>query len=406
MGEEQAVEAGVVGPAGDIDFFDVGRALAHKSDAELRAAFIVFSAVVHPWLYVVSTTLARVGLALRLPPAVWALRRTVFVQFCGGSTIEEALRTAACLREHKIGTILDYAVESEKTAAGFAATSRELGVALAHAAEGGISFCALKVTGMAPSAQLIKATAGVSLQRDEQTQLDAAWDRVAAVAASAAACGVAIFADAEESWVQGCIDAWAERLMERHNRGRPIVHTTVQLYLRRGLAYLHTLIARARERGYVLGVKLVRGAYLDQENERARRLGCDSPIHPSKMATDAAFDAAITVCLENLDAVAVCVATHNVGSIGHLLAQMRRLGIARDHPRVTVSQLLGMFDRITYPLAEHGYRTLKYVPYGQLRAMLPYLLRRAQENKMVAQQAHGELAAVRAEMRRRGLSIC
>lgn len=385
------------------DFDDHGAALRNKTDAELRAANFVLRTLQSPWMMRAGTTLARAGLALRVPGTAAILERTVFRQFCGGTSLDEALATARRLHGHGVRTILDYAVEGGKEEAEFDEARRQLERALEHAASGPeVAFCATKVSGMARDELLAKASAGQPLSDGERAELDRVCARLEAVAGRAAELGEALFIDAEYTWIQPAIDDLTEQLMRAHNRQRAMVHTTVQLYLRDRLDYLRALLDDARAHNYLLGVKLVRGAYLEIENERAAERGASSPVQPSKEATDAAFDQALTLCLENLDRVVVCVATHNINSTHHLIAEMERLGIERGDPRVTVAQLLGMFDRVTFPLAAHGYNALKYVPYGPIRSAFPYLLRRADENRSIADQSAGELDAVRSELRRRG----
>lgn len=409
--------------APDIDFDDYATPLRDRSLGELRAANLVLRTIQSSWLMKAGRGLARLGLALRIPGTAAALERTVFRQFCGGTSLEQALATAERLHAHGIRTILDYAAEGEDSEAGFDDNRdqllRQIEAVAAHPA---VAFCATKMTGMVSFDLLERASSDQQLDHDDRADQQLEHDdgsdqplddddraalargreRIEQVARRAREVGQMLYIDAEHSWVQPAIDDIALSLMRTHNRERPVVHTTVQLYLRRGLAQLESLIADARAHDYQLGVKLVRGAYMELENERAVEHRVDSPIQPSKQATDAAFDRAITLCLENLDRVWVCAATHNLDSTRHLLAEMARLGIDRADPRVTASQLMGMFDRVTFPLARHGYNALKYVPYGAVREAFPYLLRRADENRSIAGQMAGELDAIRAELQRRG----
>jgi proline dehydrogenase len=389
--------------APDIDFDDYATPLRDRSLGELRAANLVFRTIQSSWLMKAGRGLARLGLALHIPGTAAALERTVFRQFCGGTSLEEALATAERLHTHGIRTILDYAAEGEDSEAGFDDTRdqllRQIEAVAAHPA---VAFCATKLTGLASFDLLERASSDQPLDPGDRAALARGHERIEQVARRAREVGQMLYIDAEHSWVQPAIDEVAQALMRAHNRERPVVHTTVQLYLRRGLDQLESLIADARANGYQLGVKLVRGAYMELENERAVEHRVDSPIQPSKQATDAAFDRAITLCLENLDRLWVCVATHNLDSTRHLMTEMARLGIDRADPRVTASQLLGMFDRVTFPLARRGYNALKYVPYGAVREAFPYLLRRADENRSIAGQMAGELDAIRAELGRRG----
>lgn len=389
--------------AAAIDFEDYATPLRDKSDEELRAANIVLTTVQNPWLMRAGTSLARLGLALRIPGAAGAIERTVFRQFCGGTSLEAALAAARRLHRFSVRIILDYAAESEKSEKGFEAAREEIERALTAAARGPeVAFCATKLTALVRDAVLERESAGAHLSEGEAAELERGEHRLGRLAGAASAAGASLFVDAEQSWLQPAIDRAIERVMRAENGDRAVVHTTVQLYLRDRLAYLRELVADARRRGYILGVKLVRGAYLEAEGERARERGAPSPVQPSKEATDADFDAATTLCLENIDVVRVCAATHNVASIRHMMREMERLEIPRGDPRVTSSQLLGMVDRLTFPLAESGYNALKYVPYGAVRSAFPYLLRRADENQSIAGQMKGELEAVRAELRRRG----
>jgi len=390
-------------PPPAVDFDDYVDPLRHRTTAELRSALFVLRTIQSPWLMNAGTWLARAGLALHVPGTQLAIERTVFRQFCGGTNLEEAVARASRLHARGIGSILDYAVEGEDRESDFDAVTEEILRALDVAANHpGIGFAAIKVTGLARFALLERIDAGHELTPGEQGELERATGRLDRLARRALESGVSIFIDAEHSWVQDAIDDITESLMREYNRDRPVVHTTVQLYRHDRLEYLRRSIDEARAGGYQLGVKLVRGAYLEQERQRASVRGYPSPVQPSKQATDIAYDQALTLCLQNLDVVAVNAATHNIASSKHLVEEMARLGIERNDPRVTAAQLLGMFDRITFPLAACGYNAMKYVPYGGIREAFPYLLRRADENKSVAEQLASELEAVREELRRRG----
>ena len=390
-------------PEPAIDFDDHVGALSHRTEAELRAALLVLRTIRNPWLMRMGRTAARVGLALHFPGTVGAIERTVFRLFCGGTSLEEAIVRAGRLSERHIGTILDYAVEGEDSEKDFDNVTEELArVVEVTAKRPEVAFAAVKVSGIARFSLLESISAKRDLNDDDSAEFERAVHRLDRIASQAHRSGAAVFVDAEHSWIQPAIDSAVESLMQTHNQERAVVHTTIQLYLRDGYHRLEQAIKRARDGGYKLGVKIVRGAYMKRENERAVDNGVDSPIHPSKGETDRAYDEALTLCLENIEICSVCAATHNIPSTRHLLREMARLGIVPQDPRVTTSQLLGMFDRITVPLAEHGYNALKYVPYGGVRDTFPYLLRRAAENESVADQLGAELEAVRTELHRRG----
>ena len=392
-------------PAPDIDFSDLSGPLRQKSLGELRAAQFVLKTIQSPWLMRAGRSLAKAGLALRIPGTRFAIKQTVFRQFCGGVNLKEAVERAGRLYRHGIACILDFAVEGEDSEEDFDKVADELlRVVDVTAERPEIVFAAVKMTGVARFGLLEKLGADNApgfndhLSAEEQQELARAEARLNRICERASTSGTSVFMDAEHSWIQTPIDNIVERLMATYNSTEATLHTTVQLYLRDRLQFLEEAIRRARVGNYRLGVKLVRGAYMEQENERAEELRYESPVQPSKQATDDDYNKALTLCLENLDVVSVCAATHNITSTKHLISEMARLGIAKNDPRVTASQLLGMFDRITVPLAENGYNALKYLPYGEVRDAFPYLLRRADENKSVADQLALELDAVNEEL--------
>ena len=226
-------------------------------------------------------------------------------------------------------------------------------------------------------------------------------ERLTMICAAAARRDVAVYMDAEESWIQDAIDTVVEDLMARFNRAKPSVFNTVQLYRHDRLAYLKASHRRAVAGGYLLGVKLVRGAYMEKERARAQSRGLPSPIHESKAAVDADFDAGIAYCLQNIDQIAFCAATHNEESCQQLVEAASSAGISLSHAHIHFAQLFGMSDHITFNLAQAGCNASKYVPYGPVRDVVPYLIRRAQENRSVSGQVGRELRLILAEIERR-----
>jgi proline dehydrogenase len=387
-----------------IDFDDYQNVFNHKSDQALRTTNFVLWTVCHPRLMKVSRFLAKAGLFLHVPGTVSALQKTVFRQFCGGISLEEAVTRSEKIHEYGVKTILDYAVEAVEDQQGFERVTEEyLRVIAKTASEDAVEMIALKVSAFVRFELLEKVSGGVALEGLEEEEFELAKQRLDLLAHAASDARVSLFVDAEHSWVQGAIDELVDDLMTRYNHERAVVLGTLQLYLANRIPVLIAAIAKARANNYRLGIKLVRGAYLEREAERAAEFQYASPIQACKADTDRDYDRATTLCLENIDILTACIATHNVESTRHMVREMARLGISPDDRRVCSSQLLGMFDRITVPLARHGYNVLKYVPYGGVRDALPYLMRRADENRCVAEQLRGELEAVRSEMRRRGL---
>jgi proline dehydrogenase len=384
-----------------LNLADTQVAFHAKSDAALRRSYWIFRAFAHPWLVRGGTWLMRTSLRLHLP-VKGLVKATVFRQFCGGETIEECRPTIEALWRDRIGTILDVAIEGLEDEAEFDRTVAEVERTI-DLAEGNpaVPFCVFKVSGVARVGLLEKVAAGAALAEDEREEWERARSRVERLCTRAHAKGVRIFLDAEESWIQDAIDALATEMMERFNTERPIVYNTIQLYRRGRLEFLRDSHRRATEGGYLLGLKLVRGAYMDGERARAAALGVESCILPDKAATDASFDEALRFSVAAIDRIALVAGTHNEASTLLLTQLLETHGLARDHPRVHFSQLLGMSDHLSYNLAAAGYNVGKYVPYGPVRAVVPYLTRRAEENTSIQGQTGRELALITQELRRR-----
>ena len=380
---------------------DTEVAFRSKSDADLRRADWMFRAFAHPWLVKAGTRSLRAALALHLP-VEGLVKATMFRQFCGGQTIAECAPVIAALWANKVGTILDVADEGREGEAESDATMAEVERTI-ELAKGNpaIPFCVFKLSGLARVALLEKLDAGQVLDEAERGEWARARGRVERLCALAQASGVRILIDAEESWIQDTIDALATEMMARFNREAAVVYNTIQLYRRTGLALVHESHRQATEGGYWLGLKLVRGAYMEKERARAAERGAEDPILPDKAAADASYDEALRYCVQNLARIAVVAGTHNERSTVLLTELMEQHGIRRDDPRVCFSQLLGMSDHLTFNLAAAGYNVCKYVPYGPVRAVVPYLTRRAEENTSIRGQVGRERALLHQERRRR-----
>ena len=332
------------------------------------------------------------------------LRSTIYEQFCGGETIRECESTIQLLASSGIGTILDYSIEGEDDEAVFEATTAELLRTIDRAAASDdIPFTVFKVSGLASNDLLEKVQRKESLSADEQKAYDRVLGRVERLCSQAHLRSVRIFFDAEESWVQDVIDSLAYTMMARYNSRRGIVFNTYQLYRHETLDAYKNAFLKAREGNYILGGKLVRGAYMEKERVRARENNYRSPIHISKEATDRDFNAAVDFSIEHLDSLEICLGTHNEDSCLYCANKMAKMGLKHNDPRVWFAQLLGMSDNISYNLAKQGYNVAKYVPYGPIDTVMPYLFRRAQENKSIAGQSSREFLLVKREMKRRKL---
>ena len=383
------------------DFNNIEIAFRHVSDGQLKKAWWLFRLMGAGWLM---QPLARAGqVAVRMGlPVQGLIRATVFKQFCGGESISDCRHTIEWLGATGVGTILDFAREGGQAEPDLEQTAAETHRNIDYAAENSehIPFCVFKPTGMVSFDLLEKAGAG-TLTEGEKEVYTRGLDRIRQVCRHGAEKGVRVFIDAEESWIQDPVDDLCLELMQRFNRQRPLIYTTLQMYRKDRPGYLEQLAARAREDDFYPGVKFVRGAYLDKERERADRLGLPSPVFDRKDETDRAFDNALRLCFGQPGRFGICAGTHNDQSTRLMVQLMEENGIGRDHPDYTFSQLLGMSDHLTFNLAFHGYQASKYVPYGPVREVLPYLTRRAEENASIRGQVSRELQLITRELRRR-----
>ena len=387
-----------------LDFRDTATAFADKSDAELREKYRIFKLLNSPFLNSIGTRVTRFALALGLP-VEGLIKETIFEQFCGGETIAECEPVIRKLGDARIGTILDYSVEGKATEADFDNTRDEIIRTMERAKnDPNIPFSVFKVTGIAPLGTLEKLSAKKKLDAKGQAKCERIHSRVNEICQYAHAIGQPVFIDAEESWIQDAIDRLATDMMEKYNRRRPIVFNTLQMYRTDRLQYLRDSRKQAKADGYILAVKIVRGAYMEKERERAEEMGYESPIQPDKKSTDRDYNAALEYCVDHIEDLAFVAGTHNERSTQLLAQMMHQRGIAHDNPHVFYSQLYGMSDNLSYVLAKNGYSVSKYVPYGPVGDAIPYLIRRAQENTSVTGQVSRELDLVTEELERRRFS--
>lgn len=384
-----------------IDFDNTEIAFRHRDAKNLKKAYWLFRLVASPWLAKMGSLLLHIALWLRIP-VEWALRPTVFSHFCGGETMHACNETIQQLGQFNVLTILDYSAEGKESEADFEYTRGQIMNTIDKAStEPFIPFAVFKPTGLSRFALLEKVQRGQRLSGPEQADFERVKARFNEICAYGASKGVPVMIDSEESWIQEVVDDLVESLMFRYNSKKPIVYNTLQMYRHDRLHYLRDFIARARQKGISSAFKLVRGAYMEKERERAQKMGYASPIYPDKASTDQAFDEATALCLEHAGHVAVCIGTHNELSCARAAEVMHSFSLPKDHPHVSFAQLLGMSDHISYNLAAAGYRVSKYVPYGPVKTVVPYLIRRAEENTSVAGQTSRELFLIKKEIRRR-----
>lgn len=384
-----------------LNFNDTEVAFSGKSDKELKQEYWMFKLMNNPGLTKFFSGLAQLSIRLHLP-VKWMIKQTVYKQFCGGESLEEVIPVLNKLETYHIGAIIDYGVEGKETEKDFEHTKNEL-IEILQFAKGkkNIPYISCKITGLTEFALLEKMSTEAMLNEDEKKKAENFYNRMYAIADAAADAGVGLFIDAEESWIQQAVDELAFVMCRKYNKEKVVVYHTAQLYRHDRLAFCKLCLEDAEKHQYITGVKIVRGAYMEKERKRAEEKNYLSPIQPDKESTDRDYDAAIDFCLNHLDKLALCVATHNEKSSLYAATEMEKRNIPHNHVHVSFSQLFGMSDQITYNLAKAGYRVAKYLPYGPVKDVIPYLIRRAKENTSVSGQMSRELSLIDKEMKRR-----
>jgi proline dehydrogenase len=385
------------------EFDNTEIAFKYRSNKELKRANFLFSSMSSPALTSIGMKATQLAISWNLP-VKGLIKTTLFDQFCGGETMDEAAVTAATIAQYKVKTILDYGVEGKESEEDFDRAVPEFIKAIEYAGKNkNIPFISIKVTGFARFALLEKVHANTTLTPTEQQEFDRIAGRIDRICHAAAANNVMVLVDAEESWIQQPVDDLTDAMMKKYNQQRVLVFNTFQMYRHDRLDFLRVSLQRATEQNYLLGAKLVRGAYMEKERNRAATMGYTSPIQKDKLATDVDYDAAVLLCLEHLERLAVFIGTHNEKSCLAAARYMEEHKVPANTQRVHFSQLYGMSDNISFNLADKGYNVAKYLPYGPVKDVVPYLMRRAQENTSVAGQTGRELGLIKREMKRRGV---
>lgn len=385
-----------------ISFDNTEIAFAHKSDFELKRALFLFRIINNNYLVKIGPKITEFALKMRFPIQP-LIKSTLFAQFCGGETIEECLKVIQELGDYGIGSILDYSVEGEDNEDVFEHTMKEIIRTLKRGSENKhIPFAVFKVSGLGKQETISSAYSSIILPH-QKAELIRIKERVNEICKTAYNLNVSVMIDAEETWLQPFIDELALCMMEKYNSEKALVVNTYQMYRNDRYSVLERDIEMAKAKGFYLGVKIVRGAYMEKERARALKLGEPSPIQPSKADTDENFNQALNLCLNNLERVSFVAGTHNEDSCLLLVKKMEQLEILPSHPHIYFSQLLGMSDHISFNLSRWGYNVAKYVPYGPLNSVLPYLFRRAEENTSISGQMSRELSLILKERKRRKL---
>ncbi len=385
------------------EFENTEIAFRYRNNKELKRAQFLFSSMGSPALTSIGMALTKWAIAWRLP-IKGIIKSTIYNQFCGGETMEEAAIVADNLAKYKVGVIMDYGVEGKEGEAEFDKAVPEFIKAIKYAAsQKNIPFISMKVTGFARFSLLEKIHSGLTLTDGEQQEWKRVEKRVDEICTCAAQNNVMVLIDAEETWIQEPVNQLANAMMEKLNKGRAVVFNTFQMYAHATLAYLKQCIEDAKQKGYILGAKLVRGAYMEKERKRALENQYLSPIQPDKESTDRDYDAGVLYCLQHLDYLWLFIGTHNENSCMVAAEYINDHNIPHNSPKIYFSQLYGMSDNISFNLADAGYNVAKYLPYGPVKDVLPYLMRRAQENTSVAGQTGRELSLINKEIKRRKL---
>jgi len=401
-----------------VSFENTEFAFEYKTDRELKKARFLFSLMGRPWLVKMGTRLTPWAVKSGLP-IKGLIRNTIFTQFVGGETLQQTAKVASRLGDYHVQVILDYGVEGGNDGEqGFdQATDEFIRVINYAATQPNIPFMSIKVTGLARFSLLEKLDSGMSnasgslmtrflhtveqLTPDEKEEWHRVRQRMMRICEAAAAQKTGVLVDAEETWIQDPVDALTILMMDLFNKERCVVYNTIQHYRHDRLAFLKDSYSAAVERGFILGAKLVRGAYMEKERKRAAEMGYPSPIQPDKNATDLDYNAGIAFCMEHLDRIALIVASHNEQSNLLAVQLLLQKGGPINHPHVHFSQLYGMSDNITFNLAHAGCSVSKYLPFGPIEDVIPYLMRRAQENTSVGGQTSRELLLINKELLRR-----
>ncbi len=390
-----------------INLQDTSIAYKSLSNSELKKNYFVFGLMNQNLLVKIGTFMIKIGLQLRLPIRK-IIKKTIFEIFCGGENIENCEKKIELLSKSKIGTILDYSVEGESTEDSYEQTKLEIlkSITFASKNKDKVPFAVFKVSGIVQTDLLEKlSTKNVhfsEIEIKEKNKLDTRFEEIAALAN---ALKVRLLVDAEETWIQDYIDKLALDAMIKYNKaGQTIVFNTYQLYRKEAFGILENHIEIAEKQGFTVGAKIVRGAYMEKERKRAEDNNYPDPINENKEATDREFDKSMSLCLEKIAHVEVCIGTHNEASTLKAISILEGKGLQNNDSRVYFAQLLGMCDAITYNLVKNNFNAAKYVPYGPIEAVMPYLFRRANENTAIAGQSSREFKLLKTELKRRKLN--
>ena len=382
-------------------FDNTQKAYQLKTNRDLKKAYYLFLLFSSEKLVSIGSSITRLILRMKLPVS-YIFKITFFSQFCAGLNKKESLKAVDSLKSYKILSYLHYAVEAVKTEKGMDISKNNTLETLSFSKENkALPFSVFKATSLGPINLFKKKSSGIALTDSEKNEWKRIELRIDTCCAAAKKIGVKMLIDAEESWIQPAIDEIAESLMEKYNKKTPVIYTTLQMYRKDRMIYMKNLYDKATKRDFKVGIKLVRGAYIEKENLKAYELGKPSPICESKELTDQNFNNGLDYMLSKLNIGSLFMGSHNEQSILRVTEWMSKNKISKNHPHIWFSQLYGMADHISFNLASSGYQVVKYVPYGPVNEVIPYLIRRAEENTSITGQTPRELSLIKKELERR-----
>ena len=372
-----------------------------KSNTDLNRAWLLFLTISNPTISKILTNLLQIAISLKLP-INYLVKISIFKQFCGGETITESKKTIDKLWKSKIGSILDYSAEGKQNDSDFKSVYDQ-GIKILNESENKnyIPFVVFKLTGLINFEILEKKNKNILLDQSEEKTYNIFLKRLEQICDKAKEINTPVFIDAEESWIQNAVDEIVLNLMKKYNHEKVLIFNTIQMYRNDRVDYLNKIIDIGNKEKFKIGLKIVRGAYHEKEIDRAKKYNYNIPVHLKKEDTDKDFNKALEICVQNIDRISICSGTHNIKSSEYLIKLMKENGIKSNDKRIYSSQLLGMSDNISYNLAKANYNVCKYVPYGPIKEVIPYLIRRAEENRSISGQMSRELSNIIKEKKRR-----
>ncbi len=387
-----------------VDFDNTKTAFITKSNAQLQKAHWLFRLLASKRLINLGRLFTMLAIKMKLP-IKGIVKKMIYEQFVGGETIEDCARIISQLSRHNINCLLSYSVEGKEVEADFNNTKEKVIQTINFGATTeNVPFAVFKVTGIVRFGLMEKISMGKALTKEENEEWNKAKERAKSICQHAYKNGLSILIDAEESWIQTVIDSLAEEMMQHFNKEKVVVYNTLQMYRVDRMDYLKEICRKAFDNNYYLGIKLVRGAYMEKERARAREMGYPSPIQVNKAASDCDYNAAVEFIVENIENMGLLAGSHNEDSAKNLVQLIEKHNLTCDNLRIWFSQLYGMSDNLSFNLAKEGYNVVKYLPFGPIIETLPYLIRRAEENTSVTDQTNRELALIETELKRRGIN--